>query len=75
MSETTNEAKDPQNPEPPSTSAIQELVATGLSWAQYGLAIGRQSLQTSARTLETAATFLGQLSERLVARPEEPPKE
>lgn len=81
MNETTNHnqtVKDSNEPRQPS-NPIQELVATGIGWAQYGLAMGRQSLQASARTLETAATFLGQISERLTsqaqAKPEEPPRE
>lgn len=65
MEETTTSHETPRENEQQPTSAINELVATGLGWAQYGLAMGRQSLQASARTLETAATFLAQLSDRL----------
>ena len=71
MEETTNSTQTNTNPEPPrSTNAIHLLVETGLGWAQYGLSLGRQSL-------ETAASFLGQLSDRLAVqpKPEEPPKE
>lgn len=82
MNETTNgnQTVNPDNDSPRApgaTNAIQELVATGVGWAQYGLAMGRQSLQASARTLETAATFLGQISDRLTtqAKAEEPPRE
>jgi vacuolar-type H+-ATPase catalytic subunit A/Vma1 len=56
-------------------SAIEELVATGIGWAQYGLAMGRQTLQASAKTLDSAATFLGEISERLTKRPEDPTKQ
>jgi hypothetical protein len=69
MEETTTNETPRENEQP--ASAIHELVATGLGWAQYGLAMGQHSLQASARTLETAATFLAQLSDRLApSKPE-----
>ena len=78
MTENTNETTtQTPTPEPtttttaqnPITRALGELVNTGISWAQYGLTMGQQSLQATARTLENTSSMLGALATRI-----QPPK-
>jgi trimethylamine:corrinoid methyltransferase-like protein len=54
--------------------ALADMVAVGVGWAQYGLAMGRQSLQVSAKTLESTAKLLEGVSERLSTARDSQPK-
>lgn len=48
--------------------AVRGLVDIGRLWAAHGLGIGRSALETSAATLRTTATFLGELAQRFEPR-------
>ena len=43
------------------------LAAIGMSWARYGLTVGKSALETSAKTLRHTADALGQLKDKLHA--------
>ena len=43
---------------------VHEVVELGASWARYGLTVGRSELETSAKTLSTTASLLGDLAKR-----------
>jgi hypothetical protein len=45
--------------------ALKDLIALGRVWASYGLNVGKQALQTAARSQETAAKLLGELAAQL----------
>jgi len=44
----------------------------GRVWARYGLHVGKQALEQSARSLELTADALGRLATRFEPRVEEP---
>ena len=49
-------------------SLLDALRSVGGAWARYGLSVGRAALETSARTLETTASALGDLAEAIERR-------
>ncbi|MEZ4227179.1 MAG: hypothetical protein R3B13_39940 [Polyangiaceae bacterium] len=48
------------------------VTRVGAAWARYGLNVARESVKTSAHTLELTAAALGALADR-VSRLETPP--
>ncbi len=44
--------------------ALDSLLAVGRMWASHGIRIGRSALETSARTLDLAASTLSDLAEK-----------
>ena len=40
-----------------------DLVELGATWAKYGLAVGRQALEASAKSLTKTASLLGQIAD------------
>ena len=41
----------------------RDLVELGATWAKYGLAVGRQALEASAKSLTKTASLLGQIAD------------
>ena len=46
-------------------SLVDTLFDVGLTWASYGLEVGKKALETSAKTLEQTAKALGTFGEEL----------
>jgi hypothetical protein len=49
-------------------SITKDLVELGTVWAKYGLSIGRQALETSAKSLSKTADMLGQIADAVDAK-------
>ena len=47
---------------------VRKLVGVGAAWARYGLTIGRAALETSAETLRTTSSILGDVADQIDAR-------
>jgi hypothetical protein len=43
---------------------VENLVDIGATWARYGLNVGKTALETSAKTLNSSAEILGDLSKQ-----------
>ena len=52
-------------------SLLGALRTVGGAWARYGLSVGRIALETSAGTLETTASALGDIAEAIERRQKE----
>ena len=53
---------------------VHSLARVGAAWARYGLGVAQMSVETSARTLDVAATALGTLASEFRKFAESEPK-
>jgi hypothetical protein len=61
----TNEKQETTSTE---KSILEAVFSIGTAWAAFGLNVGKQALQESARTLEVTAEKLSSLAETLEAK-------
>jgi hypothetical protein len=47
---------------------VDTAVDVGMTWARFGLAVGRQALENNAKTLHLAAESLGKIATALEAK-------
>ena len=62
MTNETVQNDEPRDATSTASDILGALFDAGAAWARYGLALGRASLNASAKSLELAAELLGGLS-------------
>jgi hypothetical protein len=68
----TTETTSTPSTDPRLEAVAHDLVELGSVWARYGLSIGRQALEASAKSLTHTANLLGQLADAVDGKkPEE----
>ena len=58
-------AANAPRPEAPHRNVTSALYDVGITWAQFGIGLGKTALETSARALERTAKRLGDLQTQI----------